>query len=137
MQQLTKRLLESASEGGITDHLGYDKHDPAGRNGGDSRNGTRSTTVLTDAGPVEIVVPRDRDGSLEPEIVKKRQKLLTVDDEMVISLDAKGLTPAMCRPTRPGSVAPKSPARRSPPPPTRSSRAWPSGGADPPTPSTR
>ncbi|MFF3365237.1 IS256 family transposase [Streptomyces misionensis] len=92
LQQLTKRLLESALEGEITDHLGYDKHDPAGKNGGNSRNGTRSKTVLTDVGPVEIVMPRDRDGSFEPKIVKKRQKRLTGVDEMVISLAAKGLT---------------------------------------------
>ncbi|MEU2980335.1 transposase [Streptomyces hirsutus] len=76
LQQLTKRLLESALEGEITDHLGYDKHDPAGKNGGNSRNGTRAKTVLTDVGPVEIIVPRDREGSFEPRIVKKRQKRL-------------------------------------------------------------
>ncbi|WP_256098595.1 transposase [Streptomyces agglomeratus] len=58
LQHLTKRLLESALEGEITDHLGYDKHDPAGKNGGNSRNGTRGKTVLTDVGPVEISVPR-------------------------------------------------------------------------------
>ncbi|GAA2768560.1 IS256 family transposase [Streptomyces paradoxus] len=92
LQQLTKRLLESALEGEITDHLGYDKHDAAGKNGGNSRNGKRSKTVLTDVGPVEITVPRDRDGSFEPKIVKKRQKRLTGVDEMVISLAAKGLT---------------------------------------------
>ncbi|KOU22545.1 IS256 family transposase [Streptomyces sp. WM6368] len=92
LQQLTKRLLESALEGEITDHLGYDKHDPAGKNGGNSRNGTRAKTVLTEVGPVEISVPRDRDGSFEPKIVKKRQKRLTGVDEMVISLSAKGLT---------------------------------------------
>ena len=92
LQQLTKRLLESALEGEITDHLGYDKHDPAGKNGQNSRNGTRAKTVLTDVGPVEIFVPRDRDGSFEPKIVKKRQKRLTGVDEMVISLSAKGLT---------------------------------------------
>ncbi len=92
LQQLTKRLLESALEGEITGHLGYDKHDPAGRNGGSSRSGTRSKTVLTGVGPVEIVVPRDRDGSFEPKIVKKRQKRLTGADEMVISSAAKGLT---------------------------------------------
>ncbi|RPF30251.1 transposase-like protein [Streptomyces sp. Ag109_G2-6] len=92
LQQLTKRLLESALEGEITDHLGYDKHDPAGKNGGNSRNGTRAKTVLTDVGPVEISVPRDRDGSFEPKIVRKRQKRLTGVDEMVISLSAKGLT---------------------------------------------
>lgn len=92
LQQLTKRPLESALAGGITDHPGDDKHDPAGENGGNSRDGTRSKTVLTDVGPVEITVPRDRDGSFEPRIVKKRQKRLTGVDEMVISLAAKGLT---------------------------------------------
>jgi transposase-like protein len=92
LQQLTKRLLESALEGEITDHLGYDKHDPAGRGTGNSRNGTRSKTVLTDVGPVEIDVPRDRDASFEPRIVAKRQRRLTGVDEMVISLFAKGLT---------------------------------------------
>ena len=89
---LTKRLLESALDGEITDHLGYDKHDPAGRDGGNSRNGTRSKTVLTEIGPVQIEVPRDRDGSFEPQLVKKRQRRLTGVDEMVISLSAKGLT---------------------------------------------
>ncbi|MEV5881051.1 IS256 family transposase [Streptomyces sp. NPDC052101] len=92
LQQLTKTVLESALEGEITDHLGYDKHDPAGKDGGNSRNGTRSKTVLTDIGPVEIDVPRDRDGSFEPAIVKKRQRRLTGVDEMVLSLSAKGLT---------------------------------------------
>ena len=92
LQQLTKAVLESALEGEITDRLGYDKHDPAGKDGGNSRNGKRSKTVLTDVGPVEITVPRDRDGSFEPRIVKKRQKRLTGVDEMVISLAAKGLT---------------------------------------------
>jgi putative transposase len=92
LAQLTKRLLESALEGEITDHLGYDKHDPAGRGTGNSRNGTRSKTVLTDVGPVQIDVPRDRDASFEPKIVAKRQKRLGGVDEMVISLAAKGLT---------------------------------------------
>ena len=76
----------------ITDHLGYDKHDPAGAGSGNSRNGIRSKTVLTDVGPVEIAVPRDRDGSFEPQIVKKRQRRLTGVDEMVLSLSARGLT---------------------------------------------
>lgn len=92
LQQLTKRLLESALEGEVTDHLGYDKHDPAGRGTGNSRNGTRSKTVLTDVGPVEIDVPRDRNAEFEPRIVAKRQKRLAGVDEMVVSLSAKGLT---------------------------------------------
>jgi transposase-like protein len=92
LQQLTKRLLESALEGELTDHLGYDKHDVAGRDGGNSRNGHRAKTVLTDVGPVEVEVPRDRDGSFAPKIVAKRQKRLSGVDELVLSLSAKGLT---------------------------------------------
>ena len=92
LQQLTKRVLESALEGEITDHVGYDKHDAAGRGSGNSRNGTRAKTVLTDVGPVEVRVPRDTAGTFEPVIVRKRQRRLTGVDEMVLSLSAKGLT---------------------------------------------
>lgn len=92
LQKLTKLVMESALDGELDDHLGYDKHDPAGRNGGNSRNGRRSKTVLTETGPVEISVPRDRDGSFEPRIVAKRQRRLTGVDDLVISLSAKGLT---------------------------------------------
>jgi transposase-like protein len=90
--RLTKLVLESALEGEITDHLGYDKHERSGGETGNSRNGSRSKTVITDVGPVEITVPRDRDGSFEPKIVRKRQRRLSGVDEMVISLAAKGLT---------------------------------------------
>src|SRR5437773_374361 len=90
--RLTKMVVEGALEGELDDHLGYGKHDPAGRDGGNSRNGHRAKTVLTDTGPVEISVPRDRDSTFEPKIVAKRQRRLTGVDEMVISLSAKGLT---------------------------------------------
>jgi putative transposase len=90
--KLTKMVLEGALEGEMDDHLGYARHDPAGRNGGNSRNGYRGKTVLTEAGPVEISVPRDRDSSFEPKIVAKRQRRLTGVEDMVISLSAKGLT---------------------------------------------
>jgi putative transposase len=90
LQQLTKRILESALEGEITDHLGHEKHEKTGS--GNVRNGTRSKTVITDVGPVEIEVPRDRAGSFEPQIVKKRQRRLSGVDEMVLSLSARGLT---------------------------------------------
>ena len=90
--KLTKMVVEGALEGELDDHLGYGKHDPAGRNGSNSRNGHRAKTVLADTGPVEIAVPRDRDSSFEPKIVAKRQRRLTGVDEMVISLSAKGLT---------------------------------------------
>lgn len=92
LQKLTKLVMESALDGELDDHLGYDKHDPAGRDGGNSRNGRRSKTLLTETGPVEISVPRDRDGSFEPRIVAKRQRRLTGVDDLVISLSAKGLT---------------------------------------------
>jgi putative transposase len=59
--QLTRRVIEGALEGEMDDHLGYSKHDPDGRNGGNSRNGHRGKTVITDTGPVELSVPRDRD----------------------------------------------------------------------------
>ncbi|WP_460716912.1 IS256 family transposase, partial [Microbispora hainanensis] len=84
--------LESALEGEITDHLGYDKHERGGSQTGNARNGTRTKTVITDVGPVEISVPRDRDATFEPKIVAKRQRRLSGVDEMVISLAAKGLT---------------------------------------------
>jgi putative transposase len=92
LSQLTKRVVESALEGELDDHLGYGKHDPTGRDGGNSRNGRRAKTVLTEAGPVSLEVPRDRDGSFEPQLIKKRQRRLTGLDELVISLSAKGLT---------------------------------------------
>jgi transposase-like protein len=90
--ELTKMVVEGALDGEMDDHLGYGRHDPAGRNSGNSRNGRRAKTVLTEAGPVEISVPRDRDSSFEPRIVAKRQRRLTGVEDMVISLSAKGLT---------------------------------------------
>jgi len=92
LSQLTKRVVESALDGELDDHLGYGKHDPTGRDGGNTRNGKGGKTVLTEAGPVSLDVPRDRDGSFEPQLVKKRQRRLTGLDALVISLSAKGLT---------------------------------------------
>ncbi|MFI2380615.1 IS256 family transposase, partial [Streptomyces sp. NPDC018964] len=92
LNQLTKNVLETALDAEMTEHLGYEKHDAAGRGSGNSRNGTRSKTVLTEIGPVEIEVPRDVDSSFDPQIVKKRQRRLTGIDEIVLSLTAKGLT---------------------------------------------
>lgn len=92
LAQLTKTIIESAAEGEMDDHLGYAKHDPAGRDGGNSRNGARTKSVLTDIGPVEVAIPRDRDGTFEPQIVRKRQRRLSGLDSLVISLSAKGLT---------------------------------------------
>lgn len=93
LKSITATVLESALEEEMTDHLGHPKHQaPAG--GADNiRNGTRAKTVLTDAaGEVTIEVPRDRAGTFDPVIVKKRQRRLTDVDSVAISLYAKGLT---------------------------------------------
>jgi putative transposase len=90
--QLTKNVLETALDAEMSEHLGYERHDPAGRGSGNSRNGTRAKTVLTEIGPVEIDVPRDTASTFEPQIIKKRQRRLTGVDEIVLSLTARGLT---------------------------------------------
>ena len=93
LKQLTKTVLETALNQEMTEHLGHDKHAPAGNETGNVRNGTRPKTVLTEAsGQVPIEVPRDRAGTFEPQIVRKRQRRLTGVDQMVLSLYAKGLT---------------------------------------------
>jgi hypothetical protein len=74
LKALTKTVIETALEEEMAEHLGYDKHDPLGRNRGNSRNGKRAKTVLTDSGEVAIEVPQDREGSFEPVIVAKRQR---------------------------------------------------------------
>ena len=90
LNQLTKNVLETALDAEMAEHLGYDRHDPVGRGSGNSRNGTRTKTVLTEIGPVDIDVPRDVNSSFDPQIVKKRQRRLTGIDEIVLSLTAKG-----------------------------------------------
>src|SRR6478736_6193295 len=93
LKQLTKTVIETALNEELTEHLGYEKHDPAGAGTGNIRNGTRAKTVLTEgSGQVDIEVPRDRAGSFEPRIVKKRQRRLSGVDQIVLSLYAKGLT---------------------------------------------
>jgi putative transposase len=93
LKLLTKTVLETALEEEMTDHLGYEANDPGGRNGGNSRNGMRRKTVISDAvGEVTIEVPRDREGSFSPVIVKKRQRRLGAVDKIVLSLYGKGLT---------------------------------------------
>jgi transposase-like protein len=93
LKQLTKTVLETALNQEMTEHLGHEKHGRPAAGSGNVRNGTRSKTVLTEStGQVEVEVPRDREGSFEPQIVKKRQRRLTGVDEIVLSLYAKGLT---------------------------------------------
>nr|WP_231897058.1 IS256 family transposase [[Mycobacterium] stephanolepidis] len=92
LNALTKQVLESALQAEMDEHLGYEKHQVAGRNGGNSRNGVREKTVLTEIGPVQIEVPRDTDARFDPKIVRKRQRRLTGIDQIILSLTAKGLT---------------------------------------------
>ena len=92
LAELTKLVVESALDGEITDHLGYDKHERGASADGNARNGTRSKTVISKAGPVIIDVPRDRAGTFEPQIVAKRQRRLGAIEDIVLSLSARGMT---------------------------------------------
>jgi putative transposase len=124
---LTKTVLETALEAELTEDLGYEAHEPAGRNSGNSRNGARSKTVLTEVGPVEVEVPRDRNGTFEPKLVRKRQRRMTGVDDLVISLVAKGLTTGEVSAHLAeiyGADVSRDTCRASP---TGSSTAWPNG----------
>ena len=93
LKSITATVLETALEEELTEHLGHEKHQVPTAENGNIRNGTRPKTVLTDAaGEVTIAVPRDRAGTFEPVIVKKRQRRLSDVDAVAISLFAKGLT---------------------------------------------
>ena len=90
--QMTARIIERALGAEMDDHLGYEKGDPAGRGTGNSRNGHYGKTLTTQAGPVRISVPRDRNSEFEPRIVKKGQRRAGPVDEIILSLYARGLT---------------------------------------------
>ena len=92
VKELTKRLVERALEGEMTAHVGYEKHAPTGRNRSNSRNGVSRKRVKTDRAEIEIEVPRDRDSSFEPQLVRKRQRRLAGFDEKVLALYARGMT---------------------------------------------
>jgi putative transposase len=127
-------VLETALEAEITEHLGHERHGPAGN--GNVRNRTRSKTVFTEVGRVEIDVPRDREGSFEPQIVKKRQRRLDGIDEVVLSLTARGLTTGEIAAHFDdvyGAPSPRTPSAGSR---RRSRRRWPNGPTGPWTAST-
>ena len=92
LNQLTKRLLERAMSAEMTEHLGYERHEVAGQNSGNSRNGKSAKTLKGTFGTLPIEVPRDRNGTFEPQIVEKHQTRFTGFDENIISLYARGLT---------------------------------------------
>ncbi len=92
LRQLTSALVERALAAEMTEHLGYEKHDPTGRGSGNSRNGTSEKTLKTETGELRIEVPRDRNASFEPQLVKKRQTHFDGFDDKIISLYARGMT---------------------------------------------
>jgi putative transposase len=92
LSQLTKRLVERAMEVELTDHLGYEPHQEPAGGAGNTRNGVMSKTLITEQGPVEINTPRDRDGSFEPQIVRKRQRRFEGFDDKIIALYSRGLS---------------------------------------------
>jgi putative transposase len=92
LSQVTKAVLERALSEELTEHLGYEKHDPAGRGSGNSRNGVTGKSLLTEVGGIDLEVPRDRAGSFEPRIVCKGQTRLEGFNQRIIALYALGLT---------------------------------------------
>lgn len=92
LSQVTKAVLERALGEEMTEHLGYEKHDPAGRGSGNSGNGSTSKRLLTEVGPVELEVPRDRAGSFDPRIVRKGQSRLDGFNDRIVALYARGMT---------------------------------------------
>jgi putative transposase len=92
LAQITKSVLERALDVEIADHLGYEHGDPAGNGSGNSRNGHGRKTVLTTTGPVDLEVPRDRNGTFDPQIVPKRKRRLGQVEDMILSLYARGMS---------------------------------------------
>lgn len=92
LKELTKRLLERAMQAEMTDHLGYEKHAPAGKNSGNSRNGSHKKTVQGEFGQMQVAVPRDRNSTFEPIILPKGESRFTGFDDKIISLYARGMT---------------------------------------------
>jgi len=92
LKQLTKALVERAMQAELSHHLGYKKHDPAGRGSGNTRNGTSKKKLQGDFGETEIEVPRDRNGSFQPQIVGPHERRFTGFDDKILSLYARGMT---------------------------------------------
>lgn len=92
LKQMTKRLLERAMQAELTEHLGYEKHSPQGKNSGNSRNGGYKKTITGDFGNLEVTTPRDRNSTFEPVILPKGETRFTGFDDKIISMYARGMT---------------------------------------------
>lgn len=92
LKRLTKAVVERAMQAEMTEHLGYQKHDPTGHNSGNSRNGVTRKTVKGDFGELEVETPRDRNGEFEPRIIGKRQTRWTGFDDKILSMYARGMS---------------------------------------------
>jgi putative transposase len=92
LKQLTKQLLERAMAAEMTEHVGYDKHDAAGNNSGNSRNGKSAKTIKGTFGELALETPRDRNGTFEPQIIEKHQTRFTGFDKNILSLYSRGLS---------------------------------------------
>ena len=92
LKQLTRVVVERAMQAEMNEHLGYEKHDSAGANTGNSRNGVTRKTLKGDFGEVEIATPRDRNGEFEPQIIRKNQTRWTGFDDKILSMYARGMT---------------------------------------------
>src|SRR5579864_5129760 len=92
LKQLTKAVLERALKAELTEHLGYEKHDPVGQGSGNSRNGKSRKKLKGDFGELELETPRDRNGTFEPQIVAKGQTRFTGFDDKILSMYARGMS---------------------------------------------
>jgi putative transposase len=92
LKQLTKAIIERAMKTEMTAHLGYEKHEPAGKKSGNSRNGKSKKTIKGEFGNMEIAVPRDRNSTFEPVIIPKGETRFTGFDDKIISMYARGMT---------------------------------------------
>jgi putative transposase len=92
LKQLTKQLLERAMAAEMTEHVGYEKHDPGGHHSGNSRNGKSAKTIKGTFGELALETPRDRNGTFEPQIIEKHQTRFTGFDKNILSLYSRGLS---------------------------------------------
>lgn len=92
LQQVKGALMERMLEAELTEHLGHEPNEAKGRNSGNSRNGHTTKTVQTESGPVDIRIPRDRNGTFEPQVIPKHRRRLEGFDDKVLALYARGMS---------------------------------------------